>query len=147
MISGPRLTRSFLTTAVALLAVLLLGYLVRPLQPAVLEATGWTLTAIYRTAGIWLAWRATADPQWKRAWGWLAIGSVIDLAAQLYADTLLGRGNRIVATTLADAGYLAVYPFFCLAAWDFLATPERRRPTVEILFDSTLLTLTVVAWA
>jgi len=147
VISGPRLTRSFLTTAVVLLAVLLLGYLVHPLQGAVLEATGWTLTAGYRTAGIWLAWRATADPQWKRAWGWLAIGSAIDLAAQLYADALLGRGGRLAATTLADVGYIAVYPFFFLAAWDFLATPERRRPTVEILFDSTLLTLTVVAWA
>jgi signal transduction histidine kinase/ActR/RegA family two-component response regulator len=147
VISGPRLTRSFLTTAVVLLAVLLLGYLVHPLRAVALEATGWTLTATFRTAGIWLAWRATADPQWKRAWGWLAIGSAIDLAAQLYADSLLGHGGRITATTLADVGYIAVYPFFFLSAWDFLSTPERRRPTVEILFDSTLLTLTVVAWA
>ena len=147
MISGPRLTRSFLTTAVALLAVLLLAYLVHPLRAAVLEATGWTLTAVYRTAGIWLAWRATADPQWKRAWKWLAIASAIDLVAQIYADTMLGRSGRVGATSAADVGYLAVYPFLFLAVWDFLATPERRRPTAEILFDSTLLTLTVVTWA
>ena len=147
MIPGPRLTRSFLKTAVALLAVLLLAYLVSPSRAAVLEATSWTLTATYRSVGLWMAWRTTADPRWRRAWRWLAIGSAIDLAAQLYADALLGRGGRITATSLADLGYLAVYPFFLAAIWDFLATPERRRPSAEILFDSTLLTLTVVAWA
>lgn len=147
MISGPRLTRSFLTTAGALLAVLILAYLVHLLPAATLEATGWTLTATLRTAGILLAWRATADPLWKRAWGWLAIGSTIDLATQFIVDALIGGGSRLAVTSLADVGYLAVYPCFFIAVWDLLASPERRRPTVEILFDSTLLTLVVVAWA
>jgi signal transduction histidine kinase/ActR/RegA family two-component response regulator len=147
VISGPRLTRAFLVAAGALLAALLLAYLVRPLRPAALEATGWTLTAMMRTAGIWLAWRVTADPQWRRAWGWLLIASAVDLAAQWYADAAVGRSGRSDMVSLADIGYLAAYPFLFLAVWDLLATPERRRPTVEILFDSTLLTLTAVAWA
>ena len=147
MITGARLTRAFVATAGALLAALVLLYVLRPLRPDVLTAAGWTLTALVRTAGLALAWRASADAQRRRAWGWLTIGSLLDLAGQVYADRVLVRGLEPGNLSAADIGYLAVYPAFLLAVWNLLAKHPLRQITTEILLDSILLTLTGVAWA
>jgi len=147
VITGARLTRAFVATAGALLAALVLLYVLRPLRPDVLTAAGWTLTALVRTAGLALAWRASADAQRRRAWGWLTIGSLLDLAGQVYADRVLVRGLEPGNLSAADIGYLAVYPAFLLAVWNLLAKHPLRQITTEILLDSILLTLTGVAWA
>ncbi|MGH7538543.1 MAG: hybrid sensor histidine kinase/response regulator [Gemmatimonadales bacterium] len=147
MITGVRLTRALVATAGALLAALALLYLLRPLRPPLLTATGWTLTALVRTAGVLFAWQRSADPRRRRAWGWLAIGSLVDLAAVLYSDVEVVRGIETPTVTVADVGYLAVYPCFILAAWNLLAVRSMRQVTTEIVLDSTLLTLTAGAWA
>ena len=147
MITGARLTRAFVATAGALLAAIVLLYVLRPLQPEVLTAAGWTLTALVRTAGLALAWSASADAQRRRAWGWLTIGSVLDLAGQAYSDIVILRGGAPGSLSVAHLGHLAVYPAFFLAVWNLLAKHPLRQLTTEIILDSTLLTLTAVAWA
>ncbi len=144
---GSRFTRAFVATAGTVLAALVLLYLLRPMPPEVLTAVGWTLTALVRTAGLAIAWSASPDAQRRRAWGWLTIGSMLDLAGQLYADLVIARGGEPGNLSAADIGYLAVYPAFFLAVWYLLPRHPLRQLTTEILLDSTLLTLTAVAWA
>ena len=147
MITGARLTRAFVTTAGALLAALVLLYVLRPLRPEALAAAGWTLTALVRTAGLALAWSASADARRRRAWGWLTIGSVLDLAGQVYSDLVIFRDGEPGSPSAADIGYLAAYPAFFLAVWSLLAGHPRRQLTTENLLDSTLISLTAVALA
>jgi two-component system NtrC family sensor kinase len=134
-------------TAGALLAALVLLYLLRPLHPEVLTATGWALTALVRTAGLAIAWSASPDARRRRAWGWLTIGSLLDLAGQVYTDLVILGGGEPGNLSAADIAFLAVYPAFFLAAWNLLAGHPLRQLTTEIILDSTLLTLTAVAWA
>ncbi len=147
MITGARLTRAFVATAGALLAALVLLYVLRPLHPEVLTAASWTLTALARTAGLALAWSASADAQRRRAWGWLTVGSLLDLAGQAYADFVILRGGQQGSLSAADIASLAAYPAYFLAVWNLLARRPLRQLTTEVLLDSTLLTLTAVAWA
>jgi hypothetical protein len=147
VITGARLTRAVVAAAGALLAALVLLNVLRPLRPEVLTAAGWTLTAVVRTAGLALAWSLSADARRRRAWGWLTVGSVLDLSGQVYADLVILRGGELGSLSAADIGSLAVYPAFFLAAWNLIARPPLRQFTTEILLDSTLLTLTAVAWA
>jgi PAS domain S-box-containing protein len=147
VISGTRVTRTVLVAAGVLLAALVLAYLFLPVPRSLLPAGSWTLTALARTAGIALAWRAATDPVQRRGWAWLLAGSVIDFATQGFADIQLARGIVRPGMTAVDIGYLAVYPCFFIAAWNLLAIQPRRQLTAEILLDSALLTLTAVAWA
>ena len=147
MTPGTRVTRTVLVAAGGLLAALVLAYLFLPVPRSLLPAGSWTLTALARTAGIALAWRAATDPVQRRGWAWLLAGSVVDFATQGFADIQLARGIVRPGMTAVDIGYLAVYPCFFIAAWNLLAIQPRRRLTAEILLDSALLTLTAVGWA
>jgi two-component system NtrC family sensor kinase len=147
VLTGARLTRVFVTTAGALLAALVLLYVLRPLHPEALTAAGWTLTALVRTAGLALAWSANTDARRRRAWGWLTIGSLLDLAGQVYVDLVILRGGEPGSLSAADIGYIAAYPAFFLAVRNLLARHPLRQPTTEILLDSTLISLTAVALA
>ena len=147
MIPGTRVTRTVLVAAGGLLAALVLAYLFLPVPRTVLPAGGWTLTALARTVGIALAWRAATDPVQRRGWTWLLVGSLIDVVTQGIADVQLARGVARPGITVADIGYLAVYPCFFIAVWNLFAVHPRRQLTAEILLDSALLTLTAAAWA
>lgn len=147
MITGTRITRTVLLSAGGLLAALVLAYVLVPVPRSLLPAGSWTLTALARTLGVALAWRAATDPAQRRAWAWLLAGSLVDFATQGFADVQLARGIAPPGISLADVGYLAVYPCFFIAAWNLLAARPRRQPTTEILLDSALLTLTAAAWA
>ncbi len=145
--TGARFARIYVAAAGSLLGVLVLLYILHPLNPALLSGGSWTVTSLVRVLGVLAAWRASRDPRRRRAWGWLAIGSVIDLAAQLYWDAAKLNGAPALALSPADVGFLAVYPTFFLAAWSLLAEQPRFHFSSEILLDATLLTLTAVAWA
>jgi PAS domain S-box-containing protein len=147
VITGPRVTRTVVVAAGVLLAVLVLAYLFLPVPHTVLTAGGWTITSLARTLGVALAWRAATDRAQRQGWGWLLAGSAIDLATQAFADVQLTRGIAPPGISVADFGYLAVYPCFFAAVWKLLAVRPRRQFTAEILLDSALLTLTAVAWA
>jgi PAS domain S-box-containing protein len=144
---GERTSRASVIAAGVLLAALILLSLLKPFDPGSLAAGEWTLTALLRTAGVGLAWRLTDDPQRRRAWGWLGIASLIDLMAQFYVDSGVARGLPVPLLSAADFGFLAVYPALFLAAWNLLSARPLRQPTVEILLDAALLTLTAAAWA
>jgi PAS domain S-box-containing protein len=145
--SSPRVTRTVVVAAGVLLAVLVLAYLFLPLPRPLLTAGSWTITSLARTLGVALAWRATTDPIQRQGWAWLLAGSLVDLGTQGFADIQLARGIAPPGISIADIGYLAVYPCFFTAAWKLLAIRPRRQFTAEILLDSSLLTLTAVAWA
>lgn len=142
-----RFSRAAVVAAGVLLAGLAVLYSFKSLAPDLLAAGGWTLTAALRTAGVGLAWYATREAQRRRAWGWLAIASLIDLAALLYVDVGVARGLPLPLVSAADIGFLAAYPAFFIAAWNLLTARPLRQPTVEILLDAALLTLTAAAWA
>ena len=147
MIPGTRVTRTVLVAAGGLLAALVLAYLFLPVPRNLLPLGGWTLTALARTVGIALAWRAATDPTQQRGWAWLLAGSLIDLLTQGAMDIQLARGVARSGITPADIGYLAVYPCFFIAVWNLLAVRPRRQITAEILLDAALLTITAAAWA
>ncbi len=142
-----RFARIYVAAAGSLLGVLVFLYLLHPLSPRLLSGAGWTVTSLVRAIGVLAAWRASQDPRRRRAWGWLAVGSIIDLAAQIYWDVARVQGAPSLTLSLADAGFLAVYPTFFLAAWNLLARQPRFDFSAEILLDALLLTLTAVAWA
>lgn len=145
--TGARFARIYVAVAGTLLGVLVLLYILRPFQPAVLSGGGWTLTSLIRMGGVLAAWRASRDERRRRAWGWLAVASAIDLAAQLYWDAVRLGGAAPLTMSLADIGFLAIYPMLFLAAWNFLAEQPRFHLSAEIVLDATLLTLTAMAWA
>jgi PAS domain S-box-containing protein len=145
--TGTRFARIYVAAAGSLLGALVLLSILRPLQPALLSGGGWTLTSLIRVGGVLAAWRASQDERRRRAWGWLAVASLIDLAAQLYWDVAKLNGAPPLTLSLADIGFLAVYPMLFLAAWNFLAEQPRFHFSAEIVLDATLLTLTAVAWA
>jgi PAS domain S-box-containing protein len=147
VIIGTRLPRAAVVGSGVLLAVLVLAYWLGPWPASTVTAAGWTASALARTGGLALAWRSALAPDHRRAWGWLLAGSCLDLAAQLFADLQLAQGAVSTGVTAADVGYLAVYPCFLAAAWLLLAPRPRPRISTETLLDSTLLTLTAVAWA
>ena len=149
MITGTRVTRTVLVAAGGLLAALVLAYLFLPVPRSLLPAGSWTLTALARTVGIGLAWRAAPGPAERRGWGWLLAGSLVDFATQGVADVRLALGMTPSGTaiTAADIGYLAVYPCFFLAVWNLFQVRQPRRLTAETLLDCALLTLTAAAWA
>jgi PAS domain S-box-containing protein len=145
--TGPRVTRTVVVAAGVLLAGLVLGYLILPLPQEWLTAGGWTLTSLARTVGVALAWRSATDPTQRGGWGWLLAGSLVDLGTQVFADVQVARGIAPAGISVADIGYLGVYPCFFIAVWKLLAAQLRQRFTTEVLLDSSLLTLTAVAWA
>jgi len=147
MTISARIARVSIAVAGGLLGALILLYILRPWQPALLSGVGWTATSLVRLVGVLAAWRVSQGDRRRRAWGWLAIGSAIDFASQLYWDIAKLNGSPPVTLTLADVGFLAVYPTFFLAAWNLLAEQRHFHLSAEIFLDATLLTLTAVAWA
>lgn len=145
--SGTRFARLYVAAAGSLFGILVLLSLLRPLAPAFLSGTGWTVTSLVRAIGVLAAWRTIKDPRRRRAWGWLAVGSVVDLAAQITWDVATLNGAPPLSLSFADIGFLAIYPTFFLAAWSLFAEQPDFHFTAEILLDATLLTLTAVAWA
>jgi signal transduction histidine kinase/CheY-like chemotaxis protein len=144
---GERSTRASVLAAGVFLAGLLLLYALTPQTSAPVAVAAWTLTALLRTAAVGVAWKLTRDAQRRRSWGWLGVASLVDLVAQLYMDGGVVRGQPLPVVSLADIGFLAAYPAFFLAAWNLLSARPLRQPTIEILLDAALLTLTAVAWA
>ena len=147
MTTGARTARIPIAVAGGLLGALILLYILRSWQPALLSGVGWTVTSLVRLVGVLAAWRVSQGDRRRRAWGWLAIGSAIDFASQLYWDVAKLNGSPAMSLTLADMGFLAVYPTFFLAAWNLLAEQRHFHLSAEIVLDATLLTLTAVAWA
>src|SRR5262245_44067952 len=147
MTIGARYARAYVAVAGALLVALVLLYIVHPWQPALLSGAGWTVTSLVRLAGVLTAWRNSQTSRHRSAWGWLVVGSAIDLAAQLYWDVARLGGAAPLTMSLADVGFLAVYPTLFLATWNLLVEPRQFHLSAEIVLDATLLTLTAVAWA
>ena len=114
---------------------------------AVIADALWTWCALFAAICCALAARR-AEGEERRAWRWLTAGCVSFLLGQLvwdYYEVVL----RIPPPypSLADVGYLGVYPCFMVAVQDLLRLQPHRQPDPDVALDAGLVTFTAAALA
>jgi len=145
-----RLTRTLVAIAAVSWLVILLAYLLAPAdRPArrLVADMSWTWTALYALIGSGVAARRHADPDQRRAWAWIAAGCALFLGGQLVWNQYDLRGVTPPYPSLADVGFLGVYVCFLVGLASLVRTSRVRRFDVELLLDTTLVTLTAGALA
>ncbi|HUL03651.1 MAG TPA: ATP-binding protein [Gemmatimonadales bacterium] len=131
--------------ALAAIAVALVAGSVLARRAPVVAAVCWTLLAVVAVLSAAWAARRTSGAE-RRGWQWIAAGCAAHLAGRLVWDYYeLGARVPPPFPSLADPGYLALYPCFAVGLQSLLPArlPGRQQPTV--ILDATLVTFTAAA--
>src|SRR5207302_81748 len=107
----------------------------------------WTWTALYALICSGVAARRHTDSERRRAWAWIGAGCALFLGGQLGWNGYELRGLTPPYPSLADVGFLGVYVCFLVGLASLLRTARARLFDVELLLDTTLVTLTAGALA
>jgi hypothetical protein len=114
---------------------------------AVIADASWTWSALFAVVCCELA-AGRARGEERRAWRWIAAGCASFLLGQLvwnYYELVL----RVPPPypSLADLGYLGIYPCFYVAVQDLLHLQPHRHPDPDVALDAGLVTFTAAALA
>jgi len=108
----------------------------------------WLWASAYGAYCCFLAARRIAQVEERHTWQWIGAGCVSFFAGQLfwtYHDVWLGTPP--VFPSLADVGYLGIYPCFALGVTTLLRGQPTRRPDPELILDTILVTFIAGALA
>ena len=148
--SPSRLSRPLAAIAVGSLVVCVVVYALGPADRwhrAVIADASWTWCALFAVlCSAFAARRAQGDE--RHAWRWIGAGCASFLLGQLvwnYYELL--RNVRPPYPSLADLGFLGIYPCFIVAVQDLLRLQPHRRPDPEVALDAGLVTFTAAALA
>jgi len=119
-------------------------------RPTIALVTGlcWLWASGYGAYCCFLAARRIAQMEERRTWQWIGAGCLSFLAGQLfwtYHDVWLGAPPAF--PSLADVGYLGIYPCFALGVTTLLRGQPTRRPDPELILDTILVTFIAGALA
>src|SRR5262245_45302210 len=139
------MSRTQPSRALAAIAVALVAGSVFARQPAVLAAVCGTLAALVAVAATgWAARRATGAE--RRAWEWIAAGCAAHLLGRLVWDYYqIVLRVQPPFPSLADLGYLALYPCLAVGLRGLLPARLPGRPQPTVALDATLVTFTAAA--
>jgi PAS domain S-box-containing protein len=144
-----RLTRTLVAIAAVSFLVIVLAYVLAPADHAaraLVADVSWTWTALYALLCSGVAARRHPDRERRRAWAWISAGCALFLGGQLVWNRYeLLRGVAPPYPSLADVGFLGVYVCFLVGLARLLRTSRVREFDVELLLDTTLVTLTAGA--
>jgi PAS domain S-box-containing protein len=148
--SPSRLSRPLAATAGGSLVVCVAVYALGPADRwyrEVIADASWTWSALLAVVCCALAARR-AQGEERRAWRWIAIGCASFLLGQLVWNYYeLWRHVRPPYPSLADLGFLGIYPCFIVAVLDLLGLQPDRHPDPEVALDAGLVTFTAAALA
>jgi len=108
----------------------------------------WLWASAYGAYCCFLAARRIPQVEERHTWQWIGAGCVSFLAGQLfwtYHDVWLGASPSF--PSLADVGYLGIYPCFALGVTTLLRAQPTRRPDPELILDTILVTFIAGALA
>src|SRR5437660_82878 len=146
----PRLTRILVAIAAVSFLAIVLAYLLAPADRAArtrVADVSWTWTGLYALICSGVAARRHTDSERRRAWAWIGAGCALFLGGQLVWNGYELRGVTPPYPSLADVGFLGVYVCFLVGLARLLRTSRARLFDVELLLDTTLVTLTAGALA
>ena len=145
-----RLTRILVAIAAVSFLAIVLAYLLAPADRAArtrVADVSWTWTGLYALICSGVAARRHTDSERRRAWAWIGAGCALFLGGQLVWNGYELRGLTPPYPSLADVGFLGVYVCFLVGLARLLRTSRARLFDVELLLDTTLVTLTAGALA
>jgi len=146
--SPSRLSRPLAATAVVSLVVCVAAYAFSPADRwsrAVIADASWTWSALLAIACCAFAARR-AEGEERRAWRWIALGCGSFLLGQLaWSYYELWRRVPPPYPSLADLGFLGIYPCLIVAVQDLLHLQPHRHPDPEVALDAGLVTFTTAA--
>lgn len=113
------------------------------------EGTPSTAIDLAYDAGIVLASlaclvRGTLRDEHAHAWRFVGTGLLLWAAGDVYWALALEEAAAPPIPSLADIGYLGVYPFVGLAIWHELRPVVRRRDGPAVLLDASIVSLSLV---
>lgn len=130
--------------------VCVLAYALGPADPrsrVLIADVSWTWCALFAAISCALA-AQRAEGEERRVWRWLAAGCTSFLLGQLVWDYYeLWRRVRPPYPSLADIGYLGIYPCLMVAVQDLLHLQPNRKPDPDVALDAGLVTFTAAALA
>src|SRR4029077_1881711 len=144
-----RLTRTLVAIAAVSFLVIVLAYVLAPAAQAaraLVADVSWTWTALYALLCSGMAARRHPERGRRRAWWWIGAACALFLGGQLVwnrYELLLGVAPPY--PSLADVGFLGVYVCLLVGLARLLRTSRVRVFDVELLLDTTLVTLTAGA--
>ncbi|HEU5260962.1 MAG TPA: ATP-binding protein [Gemmatimonadales bacterium] len=142
-----RQTRLLIALAVVSMAVIAAAYLLGPPERAaraLVADLSWTWTALYAVASCTIATRRHRDADQRSAWAWITAGCALYLGGQLVWNYYeLVRQVRPPYPSLADIGFLGIYPCLLVAITRLVRAQPRRRLEPELVLDAVLVTLMV----
>ncbi len=149
MSSRSRQSRALVAIAAGSFVAIVLAYALVPADRgprALVAGVSWTWAAAYAVACCTFAALHHPMPDQRRAWRWIAAGCGLFLAGQLVWNYYeLIRGVPPPYPSLADVGYLGVYACFLVALSRLAGAQPGRRVDVELVLDTSLVTLTAGA--
>jgi PAS domain S-box-containing protein len=141
--------RALVAIAAGTFLAVVLAYALAPADRAsraLLAGIAWSWSAAYAVACCAGAARRHPASDQRRAWSWITAGCGLFLAGQIVWNYYeLIRRVPPPYPSLADVGYLAVYPCFLIAVSPLVGADSRRRFDVELVLDTLLVTLTAGA--
>ena len=143
-----RLSRLLAGAGAASLLGIVLAYALGPpdrWHRALVADVSWTWTALFALLCCALAVRRAASGE-RHAWTWLSAGCAAFLLGQLVWDYYeMWLRVRRPYPSLADVGYLAMFPCFGVAVRDLVQLEPQHRPEPQVALDAGLVTFTAVA--
>jgi two-component system NtrC family sensor kinase len=112
---------------------------------ALIADASWTWCALLAVVCCAYAAQRSEGPE-RRAWRWITLGCASFLLGQLVWN-YYELWSRVPPPypSLADIGYLGIYPCFFVAVQDLLNLQPHRTPDPELALDAGLVTFTVAA--
>ncbi len=142
------LTRVLAGVGAASLVLTALAYALGPpdrWHRVVIADVSWTWSALYALLCCGLALRRSRAEE-RRAWTWISAGCAAYLFGQLAWNwDELWRRVQPPYPSLADVGYLAMYPCLGMAVRDLVQLQPQRRLEPQVALDAGLVTFTAVA--
>jgi PAS domain S-box-containing protein len=113
----------------------------------VIADVAWTWCALLAAVSSARAARRAQDEE-RRAWRWIAVGCTSFLFGQMVWNYYeIVRGVQPPYPSLADLGFLGIYPCFFVAMQDLLRLQPSRHTDPEVALDAGLVTFTAAALA
>lgn len=140
------LTRALAAIAAGSLVAIVLAYVAAPSDRwtrALVADISWTWTALFAVVCCAIAWRRALRREDREAWLWVGAGCAAFLAGQLVWNSYeLVRRVPPPYPSLADVGFIGIYPCFAVAVVRLLRAQPGRRLDSEAWLDIALVTFT-----